>query len=118
MDPVVKTVTAAYFSPPLLLQTSWSRRPPLKQRAIMMGEQEAPQAQADDGAQEAGDKLSSVIEVAAEAIPASSSVARQSTVAWKKTLETNKEIHYRAAERRQKINTGHRVYHVRCRTSN
>ena len=103
----------------MLLQTSWSRRPPLKQRAIMMGEHEVPpHAQADDGAQEAGDKLSSVIEVAVEAIPASSSVARQSTVAWKKTLETNKEIHYRAAERRQKINTGHRVYHVRCRTSN
>ena len=85
----------------------------------MMGEHEdAPQAQADDGTQEAGDKLSSVNEVAAEAIPASSAVARQSTVTWKKTLETNKEIDYRAAERRQKINEGHRVYHVRCRTSN
>jgi len=78
----------------------------------MMGEHEdAPQAQADDGAHDAGDKLSSVNEVAAEAIPASSAVARQSTVTWKKTLETNKEIHYRAAERRQKINEGHRVYH-------
>lgn len=79
---------------------------------------DATQARVDDGAHEAGATLSSVNEVAAaEAIPASA-VARQPTITWKKTLETNKEIQYRAAERRQNINEGHRVYHVRCRTSN
>ena len=110
-----------HFSPPPLAYAVADQLEPattFEAAGDMMGEHEAPQAQADDGAHKAGDKLSSVNEVAVEAIPSSSSVARQSTVTWKKTLETNKEIHYRAAERRQKINEGHRVYHVRSRTSN
>ena len=41
-------------------------------------------------------------------------MTRQTTNAWKKTLETDKEMHNRAAERRQNINEGRRFYHARC----
>ena len=63
---------------------------------------------------EASDGLTSIIEVEVEANTASSLMTRQTTNAWKKTLETDKEMHNRAAERRQNINEGHRFYHARC----
>jgi len=60
---------------------------------------------------EASNGLTSVIEVEVEANTASSSMTRQTTNAWKKTLETDEEMHNRAAERQQNINEGHRCYH-------
>ena len=64
---------------------------------------------------EASNGLTSVIEVEVEANTASSSMTRQTTNAWKKTLETDEEMHNRAAERQQNINEGDRCYHARCR---